>query len=413
MNFLENIKVALESIRANFLRSLLTLMIIAVGITCLVGILTATDTILYSLSDSFNRVGANSFSIFPKRETIKTNTGSERTKRADPIVYDQAMRFKQGFDYGGAMASVSTWCTGTAEIKFADKKTNPSVRVYGIDENYLDVSAYEVEVGRNFTDTEVLSGDHKVILGSEIVDILFNKRASTAMNQLVMIGSTRYKVIGVLKEKGSAVNNGADRRIFIPLTNAKQYYGYPNKSYSLMAAVAQTTEIDDAIADAIGVMRNVRKLKVAESNDFDIRKSDGILEDLKEMTTQLRIATAAIVFITLIGAAIGLMNIMLVSVTERTREIGLRKALGATSKNVLLQFLIEAIVITLIGGIVGIIFGLIMGYFIANHFETQFIIPIPWMILAFVVCVVTGVISGFYPAYKAAGLDPIESLRYE
>ena len=413
MNFLENIKVALESIRANFLRSLLTLMIIAVGITCLVGILTATDTILYSLSDSFNRVGANSFSIFPKRETIKTNTGSERTKRADPIVYDQAIRFKQGFDYGGALASVSTWCTSTAEIKFADKKTNPSVRVYGVDENYLDVSAYEVEVGRNFTANEVLSGDHKVILGSEIVEILFNERASAAMNQLVMIGSTRYKVIGVLKEKGSAVNNGADRRIFIPLTNAKQYYGYPKKSYSLMASVAQTTQIDAAVADAIGVMRNVRKLKVSESNDFDIRKSDGILENLKEMTTQLRMATAAIVFITLIGAAIGLMNIMLVSVTERTREIGLRKALGATSKNVLLQFLIEAIVITLIGGIVGIIFGLIMGFFIANHFDTQFIIPIPWMVLAFVVCVVTGVISGFYPAYKAAGLDPIESLRYE
>jgi len=347
------------------------------------------------------------------RETIKTNTGSERTKRADPIVYDQAIRFKQAFDSGGAIASVSTWCTGTAEIKFADKKTNPSVRVYGVDENYLSVSAYEVEFGRNFTSKEVLSGDHKVILGSEIVELLFNERGSTAMNQLVMIGSTRYKVIGVLKEKGSAVNNGADRRIFIPLTNAKQYYGFPNKSYSLMASVAQTQQIDAAIADAIGVMRNVRKLKVSESNDFDIRKSDGILERLKEMTTQLRMATAAIVFITLIGAAIGLMNIMLVSVTERTREIGLRKALGATSKNVLLQFLIEAVVITLIGGVVGIIFGMLMGFVIANHFNTQFIVPIPWMVLAFVVCVVTGIISGFYPAYKAAALDPIDSLRYE
>lgn len=413
MNFLENIKLALESIRTNFLRSLLTLMIIAVGITCLVGILTATDTILFSISDSFNRVGANSFSIYPKRETIKTNTGGETTKRASPIIFDQAMRFKDQFKHSGALTSVSTYCLSSAELKFGKEKTNPTVRVYGVDENYLDVSAYDMELGRNFTDNEVLSGEHKVIIGSDIVDLLFNEKPSAAMNQLIQIGATRYKVVGVLKEKGSAVNNGADRRVFIPLLNAKRYYGYPDKRYDVMAAVSQTTQLESAISTGIGVMRNIRKLKVSEENDFEIRKSDGILERLKEMTTQLRLATFAIVFITLIGAAIGLMNIMLVSVTERTREIGLRKAIGATSTNVLTQFLMEAVVITLIGGIVGIIFGMAMGYGIALYFKTSFVVPFQWMILAFVVCGVTGVISGLYPAVKAARLDPIESLRYE
>ncbi len=413
MNFLENIKLALESIKTNFLRSLLTLMIIAVGITCLVGILTATDTILFSISDSFNRVGANSFSIYPKRETIKTNTGGEMTKRADPIIFDQAIKFKEEFSHGGTMTSVSTFCLSSAELKFGKEKTNPTVRVYGIDENYLDVSAYDIKEGRNFTGNEVMSGDHKVIIGKDIVDLLFNEKSAAAMNQVIQIGATRYKVIGVLEEKGSAVNNGADRRVFIPLLNAKRYYGYPNKRYDVMSAVSQTTQLDNAISSGIGVMRNVRKLKVSEENDFVIRKSDGILERLKEMTTQLRLATFAIVFITLIGAAIGLMNIMLVSVTERTREIGLRKAIGATSSNVLTQFLIEAVVITLIGGLVGIVFGMAMGYGISLYFKTSFVIPIQWMLLAFIVCCVTGIVSGLYPAMKAARLDPIESLRYE
>jgi len=388
-------------------------MIIAVGITCLVGILTATDTILFSISDSFNRVGANSFSIYPKRETIKTNTGGEMTKRADPIVFEQAMKFKEEFDKGGVTTAVSMYCLNNAELKFGKEKTNPTVRVYGVDENYLDVSAYDVELGRNFTVNEVMSGEHKVIIGSEIVELLFNEKPSAAMNQLIQIGATRYKVVGVLKEKGSAVNNGADRRVYIPLLNAKRYYGYADKRYDVMAAVQQTTQLENAISAGIGVMRNVRKLKVSEENDFEIRKSDGILERLKEMTTQLRLATFAIVFITLIGAAIGLMNIMLVSVTERTREIGLRKAIGATSTNVLTQFLMEAVVITILGGIVGVIFGMLLGFIIAQYFNTTFVIPFQWMILAFVVCAVTGVVSGLYPAVKAARLDPIESLRYE
>ena len=404
---------AIESIRTNILRSLLTIMIIALGIACLVGILTSTDTILLSLSESFNRVGANSFSIHPSRETIKTNTGGEMTKRSDPIVYDQAIKFKEKYSQAGALTAISTFGTGSAEVKFGNKKTNPSVRVYGIDENYLDASAYEINLGRNFTDTEVLSGEHKVIIGKEIVDLIFNERPSSAIGQTIQIGATRYKVTGVLSEKGSAVNNGADRRVFIPLMNAKQYYGYANKQYGIMAVVQNTAQLDKAISSAIGTMRNVRKLTVGEANDFEIRKSDGILERLKEMTTQLRLATFAIVLITLIGAAIGLMNIMLVSVTERTREIGLRKAIGATSANVLTQFLMEAVVITLIGGVVGVLLGLAIGFAISYYMGASFTAPIQWMILAFVVCGITGVVSGFYPALKAARLDPIESLRYE
>lgn len=413
MNFWENIKVALESIRSNFLRSLLTLLIIAVGITCLVGILTAIDTILFSMSDSFNRLGANSFSIYPKNENFRSNNQGKAQKRAEPISFDQALKFKKKFSEAGALTSVNTYCGRSSEISFASKKTNPTVRLVGIDENYLSVSAYDIEEGRNFSINEVNNGSHKIIIGSDIVELLFNDKPSTALNQVIRVGSIKYKVVGTLASKGSSISNSSDRRVFIPLLNAKRYYGYEDRNYSVITSVQNTTQIDKTISSAIGVMRNVRKLNTIDENDFTIRKSDGILERLKEMTTQLRLATIAIALMTLFGAAIGLMNIMLVSVTERTSEIGLRKALGATSNNILIQFLTEAIVICILGGLVGILFGLIMGVTVAALIDGVFFVPVEWMTLGIVVCIVVGIVSGLYPALKASKLDPIESLRYE
>lgn len=413
MNILENIKVALESIRSNFLRALLTLLIIAVGITCLVGILTAIDTILFSMSDSFNRMGANSINIYPSRTTVKSNNRGRETKRGAPITFRQAQEFKELFDYSGARVSVNTFCKWNSTIKFGDKKTNPNIRLIGADENYFSVSAYNIKTGRNFSKAEVESGAHKIILGHELVDLLFNKNAESALGQLVNVGNVRYKVIGVLESKGSTMSQSNDRRVFIPLLNAKRYYGYANRNYSIMASVLDPTAIDDAVSHATGKMRIVRKLSATEANDFDIRKSDGILETLKDITTELRIGTIAIALMTLLGAAIGLMNIMLVSVTERTKEIGVRKALGATRFNILFQFLTEAVVITLLGGLLGIILGTCMGFVLALVIDGRFVIPFNWMLLGIFVCVIVGVISGLYPALKASRLDPIESLRYE
>lgn len=410
MNIIENIKIAIESIRSNFLRALLTLLIIAVGITCLVGILTAIDTILYSMSDSFNRMGANSFYISPSR--ARTEDGRE-TKRGAPIDFRQAMDFKESFEYSGAKVSVNTFCKWNSTVKYEGEKTNPNIRLVGIDENYLSASAYELAAGRNFSPNEIETGAHKIILGNELIGTLFDNNAKKAINAIVHVGNTRYKVVGVLEGKGSSMNASSDRRVFIPLLNAKRYYGYADRNYSIMTAIQDPTTIDDAVSHATGVMRNVRKLKATEENDFLIRKSDGILQTLKEITTELRLATIAIALITLLGAAIGLMNIMLVSVTERTKEIGVRKALGATRVNILLQFLVEAIVITLLGGIVGIILGIGMGFGLAALIDGKFIIPFNWMALGIIVCVVVGIISGLYPALKASRLDPIDALRYE
>ena len=413
MNYLENIFLALGSIKANLLRSMLTLLIIAIGITCLVGILTAIDSILFSMSDNFNRLGANSFNIRPLSETLRSNSRGRNQKIADPILFEQAMGFKENYNYGASKVSVESFCTGSATIKAGNKKTNPTIRVIGVDENYMNTSAFELASGRNFTNTEVFSTSNKVIIGSEIVKILFNEKPEKAVGGDIFINSNKYKIIGALQSKGSSSGGSNDSRVLIPLYNSKVLYGYQDKPYNDTVAVVNPNEMDDAINHAIGIMRNVRKLKVSVENDFVIRKSDGILNQLKDMTSTLRLSTVVIAMLTLLGASIGLMNIMLVSVTERTKEIGIRKAIGATRRNVLMQFLIEAIVICLMGGIVGIFLGILMGFGVSVMVEGRFFIPWNWMLLGITVCIIVGLVSGLYPALKASRLDPIEALRYE
>ena len=413
MNLIENILVAFSSIRANLVRAILTLMIIAVGITCLDGILTAIDTILFSMSNSFSRMGANTFNVYPSGDRMRSNRGGKKKKGGGPITFKQAMEFKKNYNFHSAKVSVNTFCKWNSTVKYTNKKTNPNIRLVGIDENYLSATSYDIAAGRNFSPVEIQNGDHKIIIGHDLNENLFNGKSDLALGKAVQIGNTKYTVIGVLESKGASMTASHDRRVFIPLLNAKRYYGTAQRNYSLMASVSDPLQIENAVSAAVGTMRNIRRLKASQDNDFEIRKSDGILETLKDLTTELRLATIAIALMTLVGAAIGLMNIMLVSVTERTREIGVRKALGATRFNILFQFLMEAVVITLMGGLLGIILGVIAGYALAYYIEGQFIIPYNWMALGIFVCIVVGTLSGLYPALKASRLDPIESLRYE
>jgi putative ABC transport system permease protein len=412
IRLIELIKIALSSVKTNLLRSILTLMIIAFGIMALVGILTAIDSILFSMTDSFSGLGANAYSIQPKSVTIRSSRQGRTQKRGEPITFRQAIEFKERFDFPAKVA-ISYQGTGSAVIKYKDGKTNPNVVLRGVDENYLEVSGLDLSHGRNFTSNEVQDGAHKVIVGKDIVNLLFQDNSEIAMDRIIAVGNVKYKIIGIIASKGSNMDQSTDRQVLVPLINIKRYYGTAKSNYSVKVGLANVTDMEDAISSTIGILRNVRKLRIGQENDFEVFKSEGLLDILKENTFYLRMATIAIALITLLGAAIGLMNIMLVSVTERTREIGIRKAIGATSRNIMIQFLVEAVLICQVGGVVGILFGIGVGNIVTYFIGGNFLIPWPWIILGIVVCTFVGLVSGLYPALKAAKLDPIESLRYE
>lgn len=413
MNPLETVRMAFRSIRNNSLRAILTLMIIAFGITALVGILTAIDSAIYSLNDSFSYLGANTFEIEPRGQTITSNRGGRTYKRGEPFTYLIASDFKEQYDYPGAYPSVSLNCTSRATISFQEEETNPNVFIFGIDENYLEAKGFAIEAGRAFTLREVQEGAQNVIIGADIVKELFDNNHTKALGKSINAGNIKLKVIGTLEKRGSSMNQNEDRRVLIPVQTGKRYFGTQRTNYTLLVAMKDASQIDNAIAAATGVLRNIRKLKAAQDNDFEITKSDGLIDSIKENTFYLRAAAVIIAMITLVGAAIGLMNIMLVSVTERTREIGISKAIGATSRIIMLQFLAEAVVISLLGGLVGILLGVLAGVGVSAGLGGSFVFPWLWITIAFITCTIVGLISGLYPAVKASRLDPIESLRYE
>ncbi|MDO8365223.1 MAG: ABC transporter permease [Saprospiraceae bacterium] len=412
MPYSEILSMAFKNIRANMLRSVLTLLIIAFGIMALVGILTAIDAIAYSLSDNLSNLGANSFSIERKWNDVKSNRQGRQQKPAEPVTYKQSMEFKERFSFPAKVA-VGCYGTGSATVKFGEEKTNPNVTFNGADENFMDVKGVEIALGRNFSKIEVESGASVAVVGSDIVKILFDGKSEKALDQIITVNAQRYRVVGVMATKGSTMNESSDRKVYAPLVNVKALFGADNRDYFLMVAMQDPTLMDAAQSEATGLFRQIRGLRPGEEDDFKLFASDGIVAILKENTVTLRLAAVAIGLMTLLGAAIGLMNIMLVSVTERTREIGISKALGATRRSIMLQFLTEAIAICQIGGLVGILLGILIGNIMTFILGGAFLIPWAWMALGFTLCMVVGIISGFYPAMKAARLDPIESLRYE
>lgn len=412
MTILDNTKLALESVRSNWLRAILTLVIIAFGIMALVGILTAIDTAIYSLNDNLSYLGANTFDIDPARQGVSGRGGGRNQQRAEPFSYRQAMGFKENYSFP-ARVSVALFSSGTATVAYNGKETNPNTTIFSIDENYLEARAFNILKGRNFTAREARDGGMVCILGADIVDDLFAGNADRAIDKFINFGVGKFKVIGVLEAKGSSMNQSEDRRVLIPLQTGKRYYGADRSNYSIMVSVSDPTRIDAAIGEATVVLRNVRGLSAGDENDFEVTKSDSLIDIIKENTTYLRLAAVSIGFITLLGAAIGLMNIMLVTVTERTREIGIRKAMGATSQNILVQFLVEAVVISLLGGLFGIFLGVMVGNIVSVLFGSNFLFPWLWITVALITCTFVGLLSGLYPAMRAAQLDPIESLRYE
>jgi putative ABC transport system permease protein len=405
----ENISIALQSIGGNRLRTSLTSLIIAIGIMALVGILTAIEGVKTSVNNAFAGLGANSFTIQNRGSGLNFGNGGHR-KVYPAVRYDQADRFKKVFNLPVIIA-INLQVSGTAVAKYGNQKTNPNISVTGSNENYLITGGYKLAFGRNFSASELEHGANVVMIGNEIKTKLF--KDNDPINKYIFIGNNQFRVIGVFAPKGSGIGFGGDNFCIIPVLKAKQIAATSNPSFTISVNVASAAALDATIGEATSQFRNIRDLSVGADDNFEIQRSDSIQQELSGQLTGMTIAGFAIGIITLIGAAIGLMNIMLVSVTERTREIGLRKALGATPSVIRKQFLIEAIVICFIGGIAGIILGMAVGNLIAVQISGSFVAPWRWLFSAIALCTFIGLTSGFYPAKKASRLDPVEALRYE
>lgn len=403
---------ALYALRVNRLRAVITILIIALGITSLVGMQTAIEGLKWSLVNNLNSLGNNTFSITKTSSTLKMGHGFRSRESPPEITYRQATKFKKVYSFA-ASVSVSARAMSDAKARFKKIETNPNIPIIGGDQHYLISSGFSLEAGRNFTPTEIEKGANVAIIGRELNDLLFSPEY-LGIGQSIYLADRRYTVIGVTVAKGSSFGASYDKSAVIPLLGARKNFAQSMATdYSIKVTVDDVFLTDAAISEALGTMRVIRGLKPGADTNFGITKSDSLQVLLEKNLSYVSYAALVIGLITLLGALISLMNIMFVTVTERTREIGTRMAVGASSASIKFQFLSEASIISVIGGIVGIIIGVLIGNLVGVFLNLDPNLPVQWILISVVLCLIVGISAGFLPAQKASNLDPIESLRYE
>lgn len=404
----ENIDMALRAVRSNRLRSSLTIAIIALGITSLVGILTAVDSMDATLKDAYSRMGAGIINI---RSLYSMPADMRRIRNSREISRAQAERFT---DYYRAPATVTIFTTvlsGT-RAEAGQKRTNPTTDVIATDGNYMKYNMLELSSGRSLSAADVEGGRFYCVIGDNVARTLFEAQEDP-VGQTVHISGRSYIIIGVAAPVGNNAGGSMDGSILVPYTNALANLATSTPDFTIGILPDPSVSPEAAATEAEMTFRAVRRLAPFDDADFRITRSEAVIEELNSTMRTLTIAAIVIGLVTLTGAAVGLMNIMLVSVRERTREIGTRKALGAASKRIKAQFLMESVIIGQTGGLIGIAAGILIGNIIAAVMQASFVIPWLWMLLAIALCMAVGILSGYIPAKRAAALDPIECLRYE
>jgi putative ABC transport system permease protein len=416
------LSLSFRTIRSNRLRSGITIAIIALGITALVGIITAIQAMNQKLTESFSTMGANGFTIRFKergfrignnREMKVEKKGVKQQKKSNlskPISLQEAERFASLFHYP---AKVGLLCYGgnNNNISTHTKQTNPTVSLFGADENYVELNGFSILQGRNFSQPEITAGANVCILGYDVATKLFGEATANAINKEVRINNIFYRVIAVLKGRGSTFGFSRDNITVIGYKSLFRHFS--SASFTIGVKASEINRVEEAMGEAEGTFRNIRGLAVTEESNFVLERSNSIAEKAIKSLGYLTAAVTIIGLITLIGAAIGLMNIMLVAVAERTKEVGLIKAIGGKRSSIHLQFLLEAVIISLAGALIGIALGIALGNLFGVLLETSFVVPWNWILYGIVICTVVGLLAGVYPALKAGKLNPIEALRYE
>lgn len=425
MSFLDVFLLAWRTVRGNKLRTGLTVAIIAFGIMALVGIITAIKAMNQKFSESFSSMGANAFSIRFKERNFQLGGGrnddvklSKKGKKKEKksnlgkvITKDDAEAFVRSYHYP-ATTSISVFGNRNSIVSYEETKTSPNVMLFGGDENYLLLNGVKLADGRNINLTEVRSGNNVCLLGYDVASKLFKKNISQAINKIIKINNIPYRVIGVLASRGSTFGFSRDNMVITSYNNMDKNFPSSN-SYVVAVLTEDLRHVTEAMGEAEATFRPIRKLNTTEDNNFALDRSDSVAEKAMNSLGFLTISATVIGLITLIGAAIGLMNIMLVSVSERTKEVGLVKAIGGKSKMVRRQFLLEAIIISVLGALFGIVLGVLVGNLFSIVLGTGFVVPWNWVLYGIIICTIVGLLAGLYPALKAGRLNPIEALRYE